>query len=179
MRIISGKYRGRRINAPQKLVVRPTTDVAKESLFNIINNYFNFDSLKVLDIFSGIGSISYEFASRGAIEVTSVDIEYNCVKFIKKTIADFNIDNIKVLNADAFKFLKYSDSKFDIIFADPPYNNEKFDIIPSLVFDNNLLNNNGWLIIEHPIEVSFIDYKYFFEHRKYGKVNFSIFCFNE
>ena len=179
MRIISGKYRGRRIIAPKKLPVRPTTDVAKEGLFNIFNNNFDFESLKVLDLFAGIGSISFEFASRGVKDITTVDVDYNCVRFIKKIVSELKIENLKVVNADTFKFLKFINSKFDIIFADPPYNNKKFNIIPSLVFDNNLLNNNGWLIIEHPSEISFTDYKYFLEQRKYGKVNFSIFCFNE
>ncbi len=150
MRIISGKYKGRRINPPKNLPVRPTTDMSKESLFNILNNYFNFSELRVLDLFAGTGNISYEFASRGSGPITSVDGDYGCVTFIKKTAKEFEFD-ITAIKSDVFKFLEKSKATFDIIFADPPYGMEQkeFERIVSLVFENELLEEDGMMIIEH------------------------------
>ena len=121
MRIISGKHKGRRITAPKNLPVRPTTDMSKESLFNILNNHFNFNGLKVLDLFSGTGNISYEFASRGAGPITSVDGDMGCVNFIKKTATELDLD-ISAIKSDVFSFLERNKTTYDIIFADPPYN---------------------------------------------------------
>ena len=150
MRIISGKHKGRRLVAPKNLPVRPTTDMCKESLFNILNNYFNFHGLKVLDLFSGTGNISYEFASRGAGPITSVDGDMGCVNYIKKTATELDLD-ISVIKSDVFKFLEKSKASYDIIFADPPYDlsQENFEKIIQLIFENELLDEEGMLIIEH------------------------------
>ncbi|SKB85792.1 16S rRNA (guanine(966)-N(2))-methyltransferase RsmD [Salegentibacter holothuriorum] len=176
MRIISGTHKGKRLIAPKKLPVRPTTDMAKEALFNILNNNFQFSQLSVLDLFSGSGNIAYEFASRGSKEITAVDVNYDCVKFTKKTAQelDFNINTIK---SDVFKFLEKAYVKADIIFADPPYDfdEDKFLKIPQIVFEKNLLNQNGQLIIEHSKHTSLSDFPNFIEARRYGGSVFSFF----
>ena len=168
MRIISGTNKGKRLIAPKKLPVRPTTDMAKEALFNILNNNFQFSQLSVLDLFSGTGNIAYEFASHGSKEITAVDANYDCVKFIKKTAQelDFNITTIK---SDVFKFLEKAYVKADIIFADPPYDfdEKEFLKIPEIVFEKNLLNPNGQLIIEHSKHTNLSDFPNFIEARRY------------
>ncbi len=174
MRIISGKNKGRKITAPTNLPVRPTTDLGKESLFNILNNYFFFDRVTVLDLFAGTGNITYEFASRGALSVMAVDNHQACVDFIKKTAAQLNYSSINVLKADAFDFTKNCRQQFDIIFADPPYDLEGIEQIATSVFENKLLKNDGWLIFEHSKHHDFSNHPNFYEHRKYGKLNFSI-----
>ena len=150
MRIISGKHKGRRLVAPKNLPVRPTTDMCKESLFNILNNYFNFHGLKVLDLFSGTGNISYEFGSRGAGPITSVDGDFGCVNFIKKTATVLDLD-ITALKSDVFNFLEKSKASYDIIFADPPYDlgQEQFEKIIQIIFENKILEEDGMLIVEH------------------------------
>ena len=176
MRIISGSHKGRRITAPAKLPVRPTTDVAKEALFNILNNYYHIPSLSVVDLFSGTGNISYEFAARGSEKITAVDANYDCVKFIKKTSAelDFPITTIK---SDVYKYLQKAPIKADLIFADPPYDFDKdqFARIAELVFKNELLNEDGQLIIEHSKHTDLSDLPNFVEGRKYGNSVFSFF----
>lgn len=176
MRIISGTYKGKRLIAPKKLPVRPTTDMAKEALFNILNNNFQFSQLSILDLFSGTGNIAYEFASRGSKEITAVDANYDCVKFIKKTSQelDFNITTIK---SDVFKFLEKAYVKADIIFADPPYDFEEKEFlkIPQIVFEKNLLNQNGQLIIEHSKHTNLSNFPNFIEARRYGGSVFSFF----
>lgn len=150
MRIISGTNRGKRIIAPKKLPVRPTTDMAKEALFNIIGNQYYFNEISFVDLFAGTGNISYEFASRGTEQIVSVDADFGCVKFINQIAKelDFNISTIK---SDVFSYLQKASFKSDIIFADPPYDMslEDFSKIPELVFKNDLLLENGVLIIEH------------------------------
>lgn len=173
MRIISGKNKGRQIHAPLNLPVRPTTDLGKESLFNILNNYFFFDNITVLDLFSGTGNITYEFASRGALSVLSIDSHEPCVHFIKQTIEKLNYQNVTVIKADAFQFTEKCKQKFDVIFADPPYNLPSIEKIVDNVFDNELLNPDGWLIMEHPKNYDFSKHPQFYQHRKYGKLNFS------
>ena len=150
MRIISGKHKGRKIVAPKKLPVRPTTDMSKESLFNILNNHFNFNELKVLDLFSGTGNISYEFASRGSKPITSVDADKGCINFIKKTATDLDLD-ITAVKSDVFLFLERNKTSYDIIFADPPYNldSKEFEKVIELIFKNELLDKEGMLIVEH------------------------------
>lgn len=176
MRIISGRYRGKRLIAPKKLPVRPTTDMAKESLFNILNNQFYIEDIKVLDLFAGTGNISFEFASRGANSITAVDSHAGCIKYVSKINEelDFNIDIIK---SDVFQYLKRTVEKFDVIFADPPYNLdlEKFQQIPALVFTNTLLQEDGLLIIEHSPQTNLSDLPNFKEQRKYGSSVFSFF----
>lgn len=175
MRIISGKNRGKQIIAPVNLPVRPTTDMGKESLFNILNNYFYFDRVKVLDLFSGTGNLTYEFASRGAVSVIAVDSDQRCTNFIKKTIEKLQYQNVAVIRQDAFAYTAACRQKFDIIFADPPYQMENIDKIIQNVFDNELLNPDGWLVLEHSREHDFSENEHFYQHRNYGKVNFSFF----
>ena len=175
MRIVSGTHRGRVIHPPKNLDVRPTTDFAKESLFNIINNHFELDGLTILDLFCGTGNITYEFVSRGGGSITSVDMNYACCEFVKKTILAFNMPQVKVIKSDAFVFLKRATETYHIIFADPPYKMENTATIPELVFSNNLLKPNGWLIMEHGEDLDLSLLPHFREHRKYGNVNFSVF----
>ena len=176
MRIISGKYKGRRLKAPKNLPVRPTTDMAKESLFNILNNFYYFDGISVLDLFSGTGNISYEFASRGTKKVVAVDGNYNCVKYINATAKEFNFDII-TYKSDVYKFLEKTTLQSDVIFADPPYNFEKeqFIKIADLVFDNNLLLEEGLLIIEHSKHTDLSDHSHYSYQKRYGGNVFSFF----
>lgn len=176
MRIISGKYKGRRIMAPKKLPVRPTTDMSKEALFNILNNHFNFAELKILDLFSGTGNISYEFASRGSEPIISVDADYGCVSFIKKTATDFEFD-ITAIKSDVFQYLERAKGEFDIIFSDPPYNLEQsdFEKINTLVFENELLAADGMLVIEHSKHTKLDHLSHFSFQKNYGGSVFSFF----
>jgi 16S rRNA (guanine(966)-N(2))-methyltransferase RsmD len=150
MRIISGKYKGRRIAPPKNLPVRPTTDMSKEALFNVLNNHFNFSELKVLELFAGTGSISYEFASRGCSPILCVDGDMGCVNFIKKTAKEFDFD-ITAIKSDVFKFLEKHHGNYDIIFADPPYGlaQKEFEKIIEQIFENELLDEEGMLVVEH------------------------------
>lgn len=173
MRIISGRNKGRHITPPHNLPVRPTTDLGKESLFNILNHYFFFDRVSVLDLFAGTGNITYEFASRGALQVIAVDHHNGCAEFIRKTVEKLQYDNVSVLKGDVFRYLEHSGQTFDIIFADPPYDMPGIEKIADTVFEKELLKPDGWLIIEHSREYDFSGHPYFFEHRKYGKLNFS------
>ena len=176
MRIISGKYKGRRIMAPKKLPVRPTTDMSKEALFNILNNHFNFAELKILDLFSGTGNISYEFASRGSEPIISVDADYGCVSFIKKTATEFEFD-ITAIKSDVFQYLERAKGEFDIIFSDPPYNLEQadFEKINTLVFENELLAEEGMLVIEHSKHTKLDHLSHFSFQKNYGGSVFSFF----
>ena len=174
MRIISGAFKGRRLNPPKNLPVRPTTDKAKESLFNILNNYYFFDELSVLDLFSGTGSISFEFASRGARKITAVDVDFKCVSFIKKTASDFGMP-LKAVRANVFSFAATGREKFDLIFADPPYDMKRIEELPDLVFNNSMLADDGLLIIEHSSKTDFSKHPHYKETRIYSKVNFSFF----
>lgn len=176
MRIISGKYKGRRISPPKGLPVRPTTDMSKEALFNVLNNYFNFSGLKVLDLFAGTGNISYEFASRGSENITSVDGDFGCVKFIKQTADEFDF-NIAGIKSDVFKFLEKNKSSYDIIFADPPYNLDQatFEKLVELIFANELLQEDGMMVIEHS-KYTKLDHMINFSFKKsYGGSIFSFF----
>lgn len=180
MRIISGKYKGRRITVPKNLPIRPTTDMAKESLFNILNNFYHFDEIRVLDLFSGSGSISYEFASRGAENIVSVDADFGCIKFIKQTSDVFDFD-INAIKSDVFSFLEKNRGEYDVIFADPPYSfsQEQFDKIPKLIFENEILTENGMLIIEHSTHTNLEEIEYFSHSKKYGSSVFSFFIIEE
>lgn len=183
MRIISGNFRGKRINAPTNLPVRPTTDFAKEGLFNVLNNHFYFDEISALDLFSGIGSISLELASRGSKRVLSVDLDAGCVKFLSETVQKMNLsETLSVVRADVFSFLgRNNQGSFDLIFADPPYDldADKFHQLVDLIKANNWLSEGGELVIEHPKEINFESNPYFLQTRKYGNVNFSFFGFDE
>jgi 16S rRNA (guanine(966)-N(2))-methyltransferase RsmD len=176
MRIISGKHKGRRISAPKNLPVRPTTDLAKESLFNILNNHYYLDTISVIDLFSGTGNIAFEFASRGCKSIHAVDGNFNCVRFIEKVSSEFNF-YINTFRSDVFKFLRKTFLKTDIIFADPPYNLEKdkFLKIVEIVFERNLLNENGLLVIEHSKHMDLSENTHFSYSKKYGGSVFSFF----
>jgi len=176
MRIISGQYKGRRITAPKKLPVRPTTDMAKESLFNILNNQYYFDEISVLDLFSGTGNISYEFASRGTENITAVDGHFGCIKFINETSEQFEM-SINTIKSDVFKFLETSHEKHTVIFADPPYEflTEEFAKIPNLIFQNNLLEENGVLIVEHSKHTDLSHLEHYSHSKGYGGNMFSFF----
>lgn len=176
MRIISGKFKGRRISPPKNLPVRPTTDMSKEALFNVLNNHFHFEDLKVLDLFSGTGNISYEFASRGSKNITSVDGDFGCVKFIKQTAQEFDF-NIAGIKSDVFAFIQKCNATYDIVFADPPYALEQkiFDQLVLSIFENNLLAEDGMMIIEHS-KYTKLDHLIHFSFKKsYGGSIFSFF----
>ena len=176
MRIISGQFKGRRITAPKKLPVRPTTDMAKESLFNILNNQFYFDDISVLDLFAGTGNISYEFASRGTEDIIAVDENHGCIKFINATSEDFDM-TITTIKSDVFKYLERAKQEFTIIFADPPYifSVEEFSKIPELIFQNQLLSENGLLIVEHSKHTDISHLKNYSHSKHYGGNCFSFF----
>ncbi|MEH6681527.1 MAG: RsmD family RNA methyltransferase [Sediminicola sp.] len=176
MRIISGTYKGKLIIAPKKLPVRPTTDMAKEGMFNILNNHYYFNEISFLDLFAGTGNISYEFASRGCPSVTSVDADPGCIKFInqKSKELDFQITAIK---SDVFAYLKKAPARADVIFADPPYDMavEDFAKIPELVFQGGMLLPDGMLIVEHSKHTDLSHLHYFSKGRRYGGSGFSFF----
>ena len=174
MRIISGSHKGRRLIAPASLPVRPTTDRAKEALFNILENRYYFENKNLLDLFSGTGNIAFEFSSRGAEHITTVDSNNNCVNFIKKTSSDLEL-NITSLKSDCIKYLESCEKQFNIIFADPPYNFAEHKKIKEIIFERDLVKKDGCLIIEHDSSTSFEDDNV--EVRKYGTVHFSIFSF--
>ena len=173
MRIISGNYRGKKIYPPKNLPVRPTTDFAKESLFNILVNRIDFENTRVLDLFAGTGNISFEFASRDTLSIKAIDINNKCVDFIKKTAEDLNFSNLNCYKTNVFQYLNNAVETFDLIFADPPYDLAESISIPDLVFENNILGKDGVLIIEHSRNLTFSEHASFLEHRKYGNVNFS------
>ena len=175
MRIISGILRSRKIDPPLNLPVRPTTDRAKEGLFNILQNIVDFEESAVLDLFAGTGNISLEFYSRGCVNITAVEQNYQCVEFIKKASQTFNVSGLKVLNMNVFSFLKKSDKKYDVIFADPPYDLSELKSIPELIFEHDMLAADGIFILEHSPKISFLDHPKYYNHRKYGLVNFSFF----
>ncbi len=174
MRIINGSHKGRVIKVPKDLPVRPTTDFAKEGLFNILNNRISFEDTKVLDLFSGTGHISMEFASRGSKDILSVDKHPKCVGFLKTASKELKFD-IDAVKSDVFEFLKKCNQKFDLIFADPPYELENIPTIHQLVFEKQLLNNDGLLIIEHGPRTNLEALPGFMQKRNYGNVNFSFF----
>lgn len=176
MRIIAGTLRGRRLNPPHNLPVRPTTDMARESLFNILNNYVDYEDCSVLDLFAGTGAVSLEFISRGARDVTAIDINAQCTDFIKRCSTDLSLRNIHVVRADVFDLLKRANRRFDIVFADPPYALEALPSLPDIVFERQVLTDDGIFILEHPQEYSFEEHPHFWQHRNYGKVNFTFFA---
>lgn len=149
--------------------------MAKEALFNILHNYYDFEGLRVLDLFAGIGSISFEFASRDAAEVTSVELNPRCAAYISDTARKLGLDKLYVVRANVFSYLKKGNRKFDIIFADPPYDLDGIDTLPDLVFNAEMLEKDGWLVIEHSSSTDFKDHPHLDQQRKYGKVNFSMF----
>lgn len=175
MRIISGKYKGKIISPPSNFSARPTTDFAKESLFNILLNHFNFEDIKALDLFSGTGGISYELASRGCTAIDIVEINPQHIAFIKRMVKELGFGQIHIIRNDAFKFLDFCKTTYDLIFADPPYSFNSLELIPNIVFSRNLLNKEGLLIVEHSDSNDFSADDHFIEKRHYGGVNFSFF----
>jgi len=175
LRIIGGKYRGRKIEPPAGLKARPTTDFARESLFNILNNRIDFEDVTVLDLFSGTGSISYEFASRGAREVHLVEQDMKHFAGIKRIIRDIGFDNVRAIHIDVKAYLRTCSVKYDVVFADPPYELPWLKDIPGLVTGSGIIKEDGFFVLEHPRSMRFSDHSLFFEHRNYGSVNFSFF----
>lgn len=175
MRIISGTHKGRIINPPKNLRARPTTDFAKENLFNVLGNMVDFEGLRVLDLFAGTGSISYEFASRGAESVTSVEINAVHYNFIKQTAASMGLRNIYPVKANVFLYLKSCSKQFDLIFSDAPYDLEGASEVIDLVFSQNLLADDGIFIFEHPKGVDYSSHPNYCQQRSYGSVQFAVF----
>lgn len=176
MRIISGIHGGRRINPPAKMpYTRPTTDIAKEGLFNIIQNNLDFKSLKTLDLFGGTGNISYELASRGAEDITVIEKDNNMYEFIKKTSEQLLFKNFKVIKSDVFKFIENCKDQYDLIFAGPPYALANIDELPKLVTEKKLLNLNGWFILEHTPRNTYSKFPFYKSERNYGTTIFSFF----
>ena len=178
MRIISGEFKGRRISAPKNLPVRPTTDMSKESLFNILNNHFDFNGLRILDLFSGTGNISYEFGSRGAEHIVSVDADFGCIKFIKQTAAEFDFP-ITAIKGNVFSFLEKASGEYDIIFADPPYDmsQKDFEKLVNAIFDRKLLSAEGMMVIEHSKYTLMDALPNFSFQKNYGGSRFTFFEF--
>ncbi len=174
MRIIGGIHRGRQLKVPGGLPVRPTTDFAKEGLFNSLASRLDFEELEVLDLFSGTGHISLEFASRGSKRVTAVDEHARCVSFLR-TSAEILQLPVTTVKDDVFRFLKNCRTRYDLIFADPPYDLPNITQIHELVFAGNLLLGGGLLVIEHGADTRLQELDFFLQHRKYGNVNFSLF----
>ncbi|MDR3704878.1 MAG: RsmD family RNA methyltransferase [Paludibacteraceae bacterium] len=175
MRIISGNYKGHRLNPPTTITARPTTDFAKEGLFNVLNNRVDFEELTALDLFSGTGGISFELASRGCLSLTAVELNNKHAAYINKVCRELKFDSIHLIQGDVFKFIKSCSVKFDLIFADPPYELPTLDSLPDLVFEHELLKAEGFFILEHPSRKDFSSHPHFVEHRHYGNVNFSFF----
>lgn len=176
MRIITGKYGGQRIHPPAKMpFTRPTTDVAKEGLFNILENNLDIGSLKTLDLFGGTGSITYELASRGAIDLTIVEKDPKMFSFIKKSIEGLAIHNCDPIMMDVFRFLENCDNQFDLVFAGPPYALREIDDLPVLISSKQILRPGGWFILEHTPANNYEQYRMFKTKRNYGTTVFSIF----
>lgn len=175
MRIISGKYKGKVITPPKNFNARPTTDFAREGLFNILENNFNIGDLSVLDLFSGTGSISYEFASRGCRQVHLYEINRMHFRYILKTIKDLKLEQVQAFNKNVFRSIPKIETKFDLIFADPPFDMKEGENIPDMIFGHKLLKAKGWLILEHSGAYDFSNHEHFIKHRNYGSVHFSFF----
>jgi 16S rRNA (guanine966-N2)-methyltransferase len=175
MRVIGGTLRGLRLNPPKNLPVRPTTDLAKEALFNILQNQQELEGIRVLDLFSGTGNITLEFASRGAEQVVSVDRNINGINYIKDTASRHGLSTIKTYREDVFKYLQFETEQFNLIFADPPYDLNRIPELPGLIFDRNLVAPGGLLIVEHQSMQNLSKHPAFVEQRRYGHSSFSFF----
>lgn len=179
MRIISGKFKSRRIQVPAKLNARPTTDFAKEGLFNVLNNIIDWEETVALDLFSGTGSVALEMVSRGSPKVICVEIENLHWRFICKSKEELNATELFPLKADAFKYISSCREQFDLIFADPPYDMKNIDTLPTLIFENKLLKLGGIFILEHSRKLNFSHAPYFLNERVYGNVHYSFFKVQE
>lgn len=176
MRIISGTHGGRRISPPAEMPhTRPTTDIAREGLFNILQNRLEFEEMKTLDLFGGTGCISYELASRGVPDLTIVEKDNKMYDFIKKTAEVLQLENFKVLKSDVFRYIESCSNKFDFIFAGPPYALTTIDELPRLIFEKGMLNKDGWFVLEHTPRNDYKKYPHYKMERNYGTTIFSIF----
>lgn len=175
MRIIGGRLKGRSINPPAGYAARPTTDFAREGLFNILDSSYEFDGLQVLDLFGGTGAVSFEFASRGASRVYCVEMARENASFIKREAQRLGLDAVTMVRANVFDFLPLCHEKFDLVFADPPYALEGLDSLPDKVFSCDILHPGAWFILEHGGEHGFADHPFFLKERSYGRVHFSFF----
>ena len=179
MRIITGQYKGRHFDIPRSFNARPTTDFAKENIFNVLNAYIDFEDAMALDLFSGTGSISLELLSRGCKNVVSVEADRDHYAFIKQCLAKLGTDRCITIRGDVFRFLKTCHQQFDFIFADPPYALKQLKEIPDIVLSGNLLTDDGIFVFEHGKDYDFSSHPHFVEHRSYGSVNFSLFTSRE
>lgn len=175
MRIITGKYKGRHFDVPRTFKARPTTDFAKENIFNVMNSYIDFADADALDLFAGTGSISLELLSRGCASVVSVEADRDHARFIGQCMQKLGVMGNTLVKGDVFRFLKSCHNQFDFIFADPPYALEQLPTLPDLVFQYELLKEDGVFVFEHGRDYDFSTHGHFVEHRSYGSVNFSIF----
>lgn len=175
MRIIRGKYGKRRFDVPHNITARPTTDFAKENIFNVIENIEDIENRTVLDLFAGTGAISLEFLSRGASAVTAVEMAATQANFIRSVTEKLGDRNLRVIRGDVFKFLSSAKRPYDIVFADPPYDHPRFAEIPELIFDSPVAISGTLIVIEHNAKHDFSSLPGFLQHRSYGSVNFSIF----
>ncbi len=175
MRIVSGIYKGRAIHPPKNLRARPTTDFAKENLFNVLSNLVDFENCDVLDLFAGTGSISYEFASRGARSVTAVEINTVHSEFIRRTAQELGCRSLHVVKANVFLYLKSCAKQFDLIFSDAPYDLPGSEEVIRLVFERELLRDDGMLVFEHSRQMDFREHEHFWQQRSYGSVQFTFF----
>ena len=181
MRIITGKYKGRHFDIPRSFKARPTTDFAKENIFNVLVQYVDFDGASALDLFSGTGSISLELLSRGCSQVVSVELDRDHHRFIQDCVKKLTANsqeptaNIIPIRGDVFRFLKLCKQQYDLIFADPPYALKELTTLPDIIFDKQLLKEDGIFVLEHGKDHDFSEHPHFQEHRQYGSVNFSIF----
>lgn len=176
MRIIGGEHGGRKFNPPNKMpYTRPTTDIAKEGLFNVLQNNLDFDEIRSLDLFGGTGSISYELASRGVTDLTIVEKDIKMYEFIKKTAATLRIEHINITKMDVFKFIENCNEQFDFIFAGPPYALTTIDDLPKNIFEKKLLKKNGWFVLEHTPRNDYKTFPFYKAERNYGTTVFTTF----
>lgn len=179
MRIIGGKWSGLNLKVPTFAPTRPTTNIAKEALFNIIDNNFNFENIRFLDLFAGTGQLSYEFASRGCTDITSVEIFNKCLHFIEQTRKQLKIEGMRIVPMDVFKFIETNGEHYDVIFAGPPYPLPNLASIPDKIFEYNLIEGQGWFILEHNPQHNFKSHPNFYKSKNYGQTIFSIFVNKE
>ena len=175
MRIITGKYKGRHFDIPRTFKARPTTDFAKENIFNVLVQYIDFEGAQALDLFSGTGSISLELLSRGCSQVVSVELDRDHHRFIQECVKKLGATNMIPIRGDVFRYLKSCKQQYDFIFADPPYALKELAQIPDLIFDKQLLKDDGIFVFEHGKDHDFSQHPHFIEHRQYGSVNFTLF----
>ena len=175
MRIITGKYKGRHFDIPRTFKARPTTDFAKENIFNVLTGYIDFEDATALDLFSGTGSITLELLSRGCAQVVSIEQDRDHHRFITECLRKLDTTACVPLKADVFRYIKSCHQQFDFIFADPPYALPQLPTIPDLIFEKNLLKEDGIFVFEHGKDNDFSQHPHFVEHRQYGSVNFSLF----